>query len=313
MTEFAHQPVLPKEVLQHLAPAHGTRFLDGTTGGGGHAELLLQHQAQAFVLGLDCDEEAVTAARERLRPFSNRCEVRRDNYANFRRHAEELGWDGVDGILLDLGVSSHQIDTPGRGFSHRHDGPLDMRMDRRDSRTAARILNRAKQEELERIFREYGEERRARALARAVVQRREGRPWARTAELAELAERVVGRSRHGPPPATRAFQALRIAVNDELRVLQDTLSAMIDFLNPGGRLVVISFHSLEDRIVKRSFRHEAAECICPPGLPECRCDKVSRVTVLTRKPVRPSEEEISQNRRAAPARLRAAEKKDVPT
>lgn len=308
MTHFVHEPVLPQAVLQYLPPAHGTRYIDGTVGGGGHAELLLQHRAQAFVLGLDCDEEAVTAARERLRSFSDRCEIRHANYADFRGEAEQLGWQGADGILLDLGVSSHQLDTAARGFSHRHDGPLDMRMNRRNPRTAARILNRAPREELERIFREYGEERRARALARAVVRRREERPWARTADFAELTEEVVGRSRHGPPPATRAFQALRIAVNDELRVLRETLAGMVDFLHPGGRLVVISFHSLEDRIVKHFFRYEAAECVCPPGMPECRCEKVSRLQVLTPKPVRPDDEELSHNRRSAPARLRAAEK-----
>lgn len=308
MTDFAHEPVLADEVLAMLLEARPERILDATVGGGGHAALLLENRPQAFLLGLDRDEEAVAAARERLRVFSPRVQIARTTFAEFATQAKELGWESCDAILLDLGVSSHQLNTPERGFSYRTDGPLDMRMDRRSPRTAARLLNTATQDELERIFREYGEERRARALARAVVARRDEHPFARTAEFAELAERVVGRARHGPPAPTRAFQGLRIAVNEELQMLEETLPEMVRFLRPGGRIAVTSFHSLEDRTVKRRFRHEAATCVCPPGMPECRCDKIQTLRVLTRKPVRPSKEEIERNRRAAPARLRVAER-----
>jgi len=226
-----------------------------------------------------------------------------------RQHAEQLGWDRVDGVLLDVGISSMQVDTAQRGFSHRLDGPLDMRMDRRGPVTAATIVNTWSEDQLTDVFRRYGEERRARRVARAVVTQREEQPFSRTGELAELLKRVVGQ-RRGPtlPPATRCFQGLRIAVNRELEELEDGLAGALELLRPGGRLVVISFHSLEDRIVKHSFRHEAATCVCPPGLPVCVCGKSAALRILTRKPLRPSADEVTMNRRAASAKLRAAER-----
>jgi 16S rRNA (cytosine1402-N4)-methyltransferase len=221
----------------------------------------------------------------------------------------EVHWEHVDVVLLDIGVSSPQIDLPSRGFSFRHDGPLDMRMDRRDRLTAATILNTWDEMELTRVLSEFGEEPMARPLARAIVARRQERPWERTSELAELAERVVGRrSSRSLPPATRCFQALRLAVNDELGELARGLEAAVEVLAPAGRLAVIAFHSLEDRMVKQFLRYEALECVCPPDCPVCVCDKTARLRSLTRKPVVASAAEIARNPRAAPARLRAAER-----
>ncbi len=255
--EFSHQPVLPEEVMEYLVTPGGSRYLDGTLGGGGHARLLLQQVPVAEVLGIDRDDAALKAARECLAEFGERAHVARGTYADMTGLAAELGWKKVDGILLDIGVSSFQIDTPERGFSLRHDGPLDMRMDWRLRVTAASILNTTEEAELARIFWEYGEERKSRQVARAVVNRRKERPWMRTGEFAEMLDKVVGRTRHGPPAPTRCFQALRIVVNGELEQLEKGLRAAVDLLNPGGRLVVISFHSLEDRMVKRFFRDEA--------------------------------------------------------
>jgi 16S rRNA (cytosine1402-N4)-methyltransferase len=283
--------------------------IDGTVGGGGHAEAILKAAADVHLLGIDRDDEALAAAGMRLSDFGPRVSLVRGSYTEMRELARDQGWSEVDRILLDLGVSSHQIDTGNRGFSHRQDGPLDMRMDRRSPVTAASILNRASQEELARIFREYGEERQAARVAHAVVERRQQRPWERTGEFAELVTRIVGHPRHGHlPPATRCFQALRIAVNQELEQLQQGLERAVELLAPGGRLVVISFHSLEDRMVKNFFRQAALTCVCPPDFPECRCDKQATLKVLTRKPEQATAEELEQNRRAAPAKLRAAEK-----
>jgi 16S rRNA (cytosine1402-N4)-methyltransferase len=308
--KFEHIPVMVQEVADFLAQRQARRFVDGTVGGGGHAEVLLEAIPDSELLGIDRDADALAAAAERLQRFGERVSLVQGDYSTMAAVAAERGWSEVDGVLLDLGVSSHQLDTPARGFSHRADGPLDMRMDRRNPVTAAAILNTASQEELARIFYEYGEERNARRVAKAVVERREKRPWLRTAEFAEMVEAVVGRSVRGSlPPATRCFQALRIAVNSELHELSQGLRTAIELLRPGGRVVVISFHSLEDRLVKNTFRDAAMDCICPPDFPVCRCDKHSELRILTRKPLRPGEAEIKANRRAAPARLRAAEKK----
>ena len=298
-----------EEVCEHLVAVTGGRYIDGTVGLGGHTEAVLSRFPGTQVLGIDRDSDALGLAQKRLAVFGDRATLVRGSYGSMGQHAVAMGWDRVDGVLLDVGISSMQLDTANRGFSHRLDGPLDMRMDRRGPVTAATIVNTWNEDQLTDVFRRYGEERRARRVARAIVIQREERPFARTIELAELLKRVVGQ-RRGPalPPATRCFQALRIAVNRELAELENGLAGALELLRPGGRLVVISFHSLEDRIVKHLFRHEAATCVCPPGLPVCVCGKSATLRILTRKPLRPSADEVTMNRRAASAKLRAAER-----
>lgn len=306
---FVHVPVLVREVVELLAPASGNRIVDGTVGGGGHAAALLRAAPDCKLLGLDRDEEALAAARERLSEFGDRVRLVRGNFADMAAQVRAAGWDQADRILLDLGISSHQIDTADRGFAHRLDGPLDMRMDRRMQVTAATLLNQASESELADILFRYGEERQARRLAREVVLRRKTRPWLRTAELTALVTAVYGGApTRGLPAATRCFQALRIAVNDELGQLERALAAAMGMLPAGGRLAVIAFHSLEDRMVKNFFRHEAAACVCPPGIPECRCGKRVNLRVITRRPVQAAPDELAANRRAAPAKLRVAER-----
>ncbi len=307
--EQIHKPVLRKEVLEYLVQPHAERIVDGTLGAGGHAGAILEACPGARMLGIERDPEMLTIARENLSDSADRVEFVQGKYSDMARLCEEYGWQRVDGVLLDLGVCSYHLDSAERGFAHRYDGPLDMRFDRRSEGTAAELLNHASEDELRRILAEYGEERKAKKLAKAIVQRREKRPWMRTGELKELVASVVGRGQGGGlPPATRTFQALRIAVNDELRELEKGLTAAVNILKEKGRLVVISFHSLEDRRVKRFFREEAASCVCPPEIPECRCGKTARLSVLTKKPVRCRPEEKEDNPRAGSARLRAAEK-----
>lgn len=304
-----HQPVLVDAVMRHLAPERGGRFVDGTVGCGGHARMVLAAAPENQLLGLDADQEALDEAARVLAPFAERFRLVRTNYTAMRDIAIELGWQSVDGILLDVGISSLQVDRPQRGFSYQHDGPLDMRMDAGQELTAARVLNRCDVDELTGIFKLYGELPGARKLAHAVVARRERNPWAWTGEFAELVRTTLPQPRgRRSPIEARAFQALRIAVNNELESLDVALEEAIELLAPGGRLVVISFHSLEDRLVKRTFRDAAASCVCPPDFPVCRCDKVATLKPLTRKPIQADEDEIRRNRRAACARLRAAER-----
>jgi 16S rRNA (cytosine1402-N4)-methyltransferase len=304
-----HQPVLAAEVLSFLGVDPVRRIVDGTVGYGGHAGALLRHLPEATLLGLDRDSDALQGAAEALREFGPRVRLVQARFSALAEALAEAGWERVDAVLLDLGVSSPQIDTPARGFSFRFDGPLDMRMDRRDRVTAATILNTCGEAELAHILADYGEEPKARLLARAIVARRAERPWERTAELAALAEAVLGRrGGRGLPPATRCFQALRIAVNDELGELERGLEAAVGALAPAGRLAVIAFHSLEDRRVKQFVRYEALDCVCLPECPLCICGKVARLRPVTRKPVTATATEISRNPRAASARLRVAER-----
>jgi len=305
---FEHQPVLVEAVLKWLAPRPDGWYVDATVGGGGHAEAILEAAPGVHLVAIDRDAEALEAARRRLERFGDRVRFCHACFSRLSDCVREAGCTEVDGVLFDLGVSSHQIDAPERGFSYRFDGPLDMRMDRRSRITAASLLNTASEEELADIFRTYGEERFARRIARAVVRRREERPWARTGELADLVNRIVGRRSGGIPPPTRVFQALRIAVNDELRELEYGLREAVGLLRLGGRIVTIAFHSLEDRIVKHFFRDQAAACVCPPWFPECRCGRRPTLRVLTKRPVRPSPQEIERNPRSSAARLRAAER-----
>jgi 16S rRNA (cytosine1402-N4)-methyltransferase len=310
MTEdFRHLPVLPQEVLQYIGPERGGRFIDCTLGGGGHSRLILEGGDAVELLGIDQDEKALQAATENLSEFGSRFSSRRMNFGELSELPEH-GWSDVDGILMDIGVSSHQIDEPERGFSYMNDGPLDMRMDIRQELTAAKILNETDEFGLTKIFREYGEERNARRVARAVVKdRQEKKQWERTGEFAYLLQKILGRRKPGTAPvAARCFQALRIAVNRELEVLETGLQSAFDLLSTGGRLVVISFHSLEDRMVKNFFRDLSLTCVCPPDFPVCRCDTKAQLKILSKGAVKASKEEIAGNSRSSCARLRAIEK-----
>jgi 16S rRNA (cytosine1402-N4)-methyltransferase len=308
---FRHVSVMPGEVLELLSPRPGGIYLDGTVGGGGHAGLILAASApDGRLIALDQDPAALTAAAEALAPFGQRVTFCRGSFAELDQQLASLGIEQVDGILLDLGVSSHQLDTPERGFSFREDGPLDMRMDPARPMSAADLLAGEDAEELKRIFREYGEERWAGRIAREIVRTRGEKPLTTTRQLAELVCRAVpgGYVPQRIHPATRVFQALRIAVNSELDALQSGLAAALSSLRPGGRLVVISFHSLEDRLVKQGFRAAASTCTCPPRLPVCCCGRKAQVKILTTRGVRPAEAETIANPRARSAVLRAVER-----
>ena len=309
---FSHIPVLFQQVISLVAEHGPKRIIDATIGGGGHARGLLERLPEAQLLGIDRDDTAIAAASQNLEPFKDRVVIRKGVFSDMKAIAATIGWDHADAVLMDIGVSSHQIDTPERGFSFRMDGPLDMRMNQEDTVTAATLLNTASQEELETIIRDYGEEFKARLIAREIVKRREKKPWETTGELNQLLEKIVGFGhQHGLPPATRTFQALRIAVNHELDELTNALKSALEILAPNGILAVITFHSLEDRIVKHFFQYEAATCVCPPKMPICTCGKKKTIDILTRKPVTADEEELKTNPRAACAKLRAAMKLDI--
>ncbi len=311
-----HISVLLHETLHYLAPRPGGRYLDGTLGLGGHGEAVLRAAPDCELLGLDRDEEALALAGERLAPFGGRAHLRHSAFRDFAVCLDEMGWDKVDGALVDLGVSSMQLDTPERGFSFMHDGPLDMRMDRsgeKNGRTASAsaLVNKASYETLKDIIASAGEEPQAGRIARAIVEARAKKPIEGTLELAALVERAYPakwRATARNHPATRTFQALRMAVNSELDQLSAFLAAALPRLAPGGRLVVISFHSLEDRIVKNFFRDEAQDCRCPRHIPVCICRHTALLRILTKKPVTPGADEIAANPRAGSAKLRAAER-----
>ena len=307
---FEHQSVMPEEVLRWLEPKADGVYLDGTLGAAGHARLILEAAPGCRLIGLDRDPAALQKAAEVLTPFAGRVELQHATFDQAATVLRQLGVDCLDGMLLDLGVSSHQLDTPERGFSFRYDAPLDMRMNPQAGITAAEVINQAEEAELVRIFFEYGEERFSRKIARKIVARRKETPIVRTGELAQLVRQAVpGGNRPGRiHPATRVFQALRIHVNEELEQVRNGVAAGIELLKPGGRLVVISFHSLEDRIVKQLFRDRAKGCICPPRLPICQCHQVPLVKLLTRRGVRAGAEEIEKNVRSRSAMLRAVER-----
>lgn len=299
-----HIPILVQPILEHLLPA--ARILDGTVGAGGHSAALLEAGGESLI-GLDRDPQALALARERLAPFGARAQLVHSSYAEMRAIVQAHGWKAVDAILLDLGASSMQFDTAARGFSFRADAPLDMRFDpTSDDETAAEIVNTWDEEDLADIFYRYGEEPQGRRFARAILR---ARPLATTGELAALLERSAPR-RPGDKihPATRVFQALRIAVNDELATIERALPAAIDLLRPGGRLAVISFHSLEDRLVKEAFKLAATDCICPPKVPVCVCGHRASVRLVTRKPIEADPAEAEANPRARSAKLRVVER-----
>jgi 16S rRNA (cytosine1402-N4)-methyltransferase len=302
-----HQPVLLAEVLDKLDLKPGAWVIDGTLGAGGHAEAMLEASAPTGqLLGIDRDASALEIAQARLAPFAERLHVWHGSYAEMAQAAAESGFEAVDAVLLDLGLSSLQLDDPQRGFAFRYDAPLDMRFDRRAPLTAADLVNDLSEDELAELIRDYGEERYARRIARAILA---ARPLRSTSALQEAIARAVPSSpRERIHPATRTFQALRIAVNDELGMLARGLPQAVDLLKPDGRLAVISFHSLEDRIVKQFMRREAADCICPPAQPVCTCEHEARLRLVTRKPITASAAEVARNPRARSARLRVAER-----
>ncbi|HEY0349256.1 MAG TPA: 16S rRNA (cytosine(1402)-N(4))-methyltransferase RsmH [Pyrinomonadaceae bacterium] len=307
---LSHRPVLLRETIELLAAGRGGLFVDCTVGLGGHSEAILQASPDAQVLGIDRDEEALGLATERLAQYGSRF---RSVHADFRELTRVLATAKVRqvrGVVADLGVSSLQLDSPGRGFSFRHEAPLDMRMDILGGETAAELLGRLSEVEIARIIFEYGEERRSRRIARRIVERRErGEPIQTTHDLADLVARAVGPDKKRRiHPATRTFQALRIAVNGELENLDSFLVQAVDHLEQAGRLAVISFHSLEDRIVKRTLLKLSGRCQCPPRLPVCICGVTKQISILTRRAIVPGEEEIEENPRSRSAKLRGASK-----
>ncbi len=308
---FQHYSVLLQETIEGLKIRPDGIYVDGTLGGGGHAlAVAKQLTAGGRLIGIDQDADAIQAASARLQDYSDRVSIVRNNYENFHQVLRELSIEAVDGIYLDLGVSSYQLDEGDRGFSYRVDAPLDMRMDQRNPVTAADIVNDYSEAELFHMIRNYGEDRFAQNIAKHIVAYRQKKPIESTLELADIISgaipaRIRATSGH---PAKRTFQAIRIELNRELDVLENTLDQMIDDLREGGRLCVITFHSLEDRIVKNKFRTAEKPCICPPEFPVCTCGRKSKGRVITRKPILPSAEELSENRRSQSAKLRIFEK-----
>jgi 16S rRNA (cytosine1402-N4)-methyltransferase len=311
METFSHQSVMPDEVIQYLNPQAGGIYLDGTLGGGGHARLILERCTPGGILiGIDQDQEALRATGQRLAEYGTAAQLVHGNFGDLGRHLERFGISELDGFILDLGVSSHQLDRPERGFSFQHDAPLDMRMDTSQGQTAADLLNDLPEDELERIIRDYGEERWAKRIASFIANARREAPITSTLQLVDIIKGAVPKAKWDEHihPATRTFQAIRIAVNRELENLEKGLRGAIDRLKPTGRGVVISFHSLEDRIVKHIFREYATGCTCPRNLPVCVCNNVPRVRVMTNRPVMATDQEISENPRSRSAKLRAVER-----
>lgn len=310
--EFSHKSIMLEETIESLHIRPDGIYVDGTLGGAGHSfEIARRLDGGGRLIGIDQDGDAIEAARKRLEPFSDRTTVVRSNYADMKHILEELSIGRVDGILLDLGVSSYQLDNSERGFTYREDVPLDMRMDLRQEKTARDIVNTYSETELFHIIRDYGEDKFAKNIAKHIVQARQTAPVETTGQLSEIIKGAIPMKVRatGGHPAKRTFQAIRIELNRELDVLRNHLEEMIDLLDDGGRLCVITFHSLEDRIVKNIFRTCENPCICPPGFPVCTCGRVSKGRVITRKPVTPGEEELTENSRAKSAKLRVFERR----
>ena len=308
--EFKHKSVLLNETIDGLNIKPDGIYVDGTLGGGGHAyEVCRRLGEKGSIVGIDQDAAAIEAASARLKDFGEKVTIVRSNYCDMKSKLHELGIDKVDGIVLDLGVSSYQLDTAERGFSYREDAPLDMRMDTRQKMTARDIVNDYTEADLYRVIRDYGEDKFAKNIAKHIVQARAVKPVETTAELSEIIRASIPMKfqKKSGHPAKRTFQAIRIELNRELDVLRDSLDDMIDLLNPGGRLCIITFHSLEDRIVKSTFRKNENPCTCPPDFPVCVCGKKSKGSIITKKPILPSEEELEYNSRSKSAKLRIFE------
>ena len=308
--EFKHKSVLLNETIDGLNIKPDGIYVDGTLGGGGHAyEVCRRLGEKGSIVGIDQDAAAIEAASARLKDFGEKVIIVRSNYCDMKSKLHELGIDKVDGIVLDLGVSSYQLDTAERGFSYREDAPLDMRMDTRQKMTARDIVNDYTEADLYRVIRDYGEDKFAKNIAKHIVQARAVKPVETTAELSEIIRASIPMKfqKKSGHPAKRTFQAIRIELNRELDVLRDSLDDMIDLLNPGGRLCIITFHSLEDRIVKSAFRKNENPCTCPPDFPVCVCGKKSKGSIITKKPILPSEEELEYNSRSKSAKLRIFE------
>ncbi len=307
---FSHSPVMPDECIEGLNIRPGGIIVDGTAGGGGHSYLIAERLIGGELIAIDRDSAAIRAAGKRLEGFVDRVRLARNNYRELRRVCSDLGVQKIDGLLLDLGVSSYQLDTPERGFSYMADAPLDMRMSQDDVLTAYDVVNGYSESELKRILFEYGEERFAPRIAAAIVRARENAPIRTTGELVDIIKLAMPGSAKvgGHHPAKRSFQAIRIEVNGELAAIEPTIRDAADMLNPGGRIVIITFHSLEDRIVKQTFSDLATGCICPRELPVCVCGRKPILKLITKKPLLPSEGEIEKNPRSRSAKVRIAEK-----
>jgi 16S rRNA (cytosine1402-N4)-methyltransferase len=308
---FEHTPVLLSETLEHLELKQGGVYIDGTLGGAGHSsEIIKRIIPGGLLLGIDQDMNAINAAKKRLEAYKDNIIIVHDNFRNIKAVARENGLEEVDGVLLDIGVSSHQLDENIRGFSYMHDGPLDMRMDTDRDFDASYIVNNSSELELTRILKDYGEEKWAARIAKFIIEERKNGTIDTTFKLVDIIKRAIPAAarREGGHPAKRTFQALRIAVNDELEVLEQAVKNAAEILKPGGRLVVITFHSLEDRIVKTAFNNMEKPCTCPPKLPVCVCGKEPLLKVITKKPVTAGEEELETNTRSKSAKLRAAER-----
>lgn len=307
---FEHVSVLWEETVDGLDIKPDGIYIDGTLGGGGHSELVLKRLTTGKLIGIDQDTDALAAASERLKEYGDRFIPVHSNFSNVLNVLKDLGIEKVDGMMMDLGVSSYQLDEAERGFSYMHDGELDMRMDRSRPFSAKDVLNTYSAEELHKIIKDYGEDRWAKRIAQFIVEAREEKEITRTSELVDIIKAAVpkGARKDGPHPAKRTFQAIRIEVNNELGIIAETIRDIASALNPGGRISIITFHSLEDRIVKVAYKELAQGCICPPELPVCMCNNKPVVKIITRKPKLPSDQEIEENPRARSAKLRVAEK-----
>lgn len=309
--EFEHTSVLLRETIENLRVKPDGIYIDGTLGGGGHSYATASElTGNGRLIGIDQDEDAVIAAGRRLEQFKDKVTIIRDNYCNAKSILHNMGIDNVDGIILDLGVSSYQLDNADRGFSYKYDADLDMRMDTRQAVSAKEIVNTYPEAEIYRIIRDYGEEQFAKNIAKHIAAARKDKPIETTGELNEIIKAAIPAKMRamGGHPSKRTFQAIRIECNHELDVLKNSLDDFIDMLNPGGRLCIITFHSLEDRIVKSAFRKNENPCTCPPEFPVCVCGRKAKGRSVYRKPILPSEEEIAENKRAKSAKLRVFEK-----
>lgn len=308
--EFVHVPVLLDECIDGLNIKNGGIYVDGTIGGAGHSKEIAKLMGDGTLIGIDQDINAINASRERLKDYGDNVKLANDNFKNMKSVVQGLGIEKVDGILLDLGVSSHQLDESERGFSYMKDAALDMRMDRNNPLSAEVIVNQWSEEEIHNIIKQYGEERWAKRIAEFIVKERQKQRITTTQQLVDIIKSAIPASarREGPHPAKRTFQALRIAVNDELGILEKAIKDGVDLLKPEGRICIITFHSLEDRIVKNTFNKLEKPCTCPPRIPQCICGQVPLIKVITRKPVIPGDRELAENPRSRSAKLRIAER-----